>query len=70
MDQTEWTTFLTVGGVAVGHLGHLGGVDAGQPYRLQFVAVLDPNRVAIADRNDPSAEISFGRGGCLPGQYR
>jgi hypothetical protein len=32
--------------------------------------VSNPNGVAIADRNDPGAEISCGTGGCLPGQYR
>ncbi len=61
---------IAAGLVAVGHLGHLGGVDAGQPYRLQFVAVLDPNGVAIADRNDPGAKVGFGSGGgdLQPGQ--
>ncbi len=61
---------IAAGLVAVGHLGHLGGVDACQPYRLQFVAVLDPNGVAIADRNDPGAKVGFGSGGgdLQPGQ--
>jgi hypothetical protein len=30
--------------------------------------VSNPNGVAIADRNDPGAKVSFGPGGCLAGQ--
>ena len=66
--QAQARLQVAAGLVAVGHLGHLGGVDTGQPNRLHLGAVPHANGVAIADRNDSGAKVSFGRGGGKPGQ--